>query len=320
MPSFRATLATAAILTGSLVSAHLELTSPFPLHSKYNPKTPEALRDYSMTSPLATDGSQFPCKGYISAKGDSPNMDSVATFAAGSSVQYSIAGTATHGGGSCQMSMSYDNGASWNVIHSTIGGCMVEGQNLDVKIPSEAPNGEALFAWSWFNQLGNREMYQNCAVVTITNGGSGLTGPAPFVANVGVNGCTTIEGVDVVFPDPGPNVQYGGKYKSSKPTEPAGFTGSNCVAPGAKAGSGGSIPDLANNIQIPAESSTSAAVESTTAAVESTAAASTTAAAASTTSAAAAESSAAAPVTCRRRRRRSHPRDIYAAAAVAAQQ
>jgi hypothetical protein len=195
---------------------------------------------------------------------------------------------------------------------------MVEGQNLDVKIPSEAPNGEALFAWSWFNQLGNREMYQNCAVVTITNGGSGLTGPAPFVANVGVNGCTTVEGVDVVFPDPGPNVQYGGKYKSSKPTEPAGFTGSNCVAPGAK--SGGSIPDLANNIQIPAESTTAAAVESTTAAAaeSTTAAASTTAA--STTTAAAAESTSAAPVTCRRRRRRSHPRDIYAAAAVAAQQ
>lgn len=40
----------------------------------------------------------------------------------------------------------------------------------------------------------------NCAVVTVTGGGSGLTGPAPFVANAGTNDCSTIEGVDVVFP------------------------------------------------------------------------------------------------------------------------
>ena len=27
------------------------------------------------------------------------------------------------------------------------------------ELPQEAPNGKALFAWGWFNQLGNREMY-----------------------------------------------------------------------------------------------------------------------------------------------------------------
>lgn len=47
---------------------------------------------------------------------------------------------------------------------------------------------------------GNREMYMNCAVVTVSGGGSGLDGPAPFVANAGVNQCATIEGVDTVFP------------------------------------------------------------------------------------------------------------------------
>jgi hypothetical protein len=271
-----------------------------------------------MTSPLATDGSQYPCKGYIAAASD-PLMAPVKTVAAGSSVAYTVGGTATHGGGSCQMSMSYDHGASWNVIHSTIGGCMVEGQSLDVTIPTEAPSGDALFAWSWFNQLGNREMYENCAVITVTNGGSGLTGPAPFVANVGVNDCHTIEGIDVVFPNPGPNVKYGGKYASSKPTAPAGFTGSNCdghggsasagnsssasaSAPAAAAASGSSTnssgtavaaaPTVANNIQVPAASSTSTSASATSTA----------------------------PVSCRRRRRRSHPRDIYAAAAVAAQQ
>lgn len=43
-------------------------------------------------------------------------------------------------------------------------------------------------------------MYMNCAVVTVQGGGSGLDGPAPFVANAGVNQCATIEGIDTVFP------------------------------------------------------------------------------------------------------------------------
>jgi hypothetical protein len=30
-------------------------------------------------------------------------------------------------------------------------------------------------------------MYMNCAAVTVTNGGSGLSGPTPFVANANVN-------------------------------------------------------------------------------------------------------------------------------------
>ncbi len=85
-------------------------------------------------------------------------MDSVQTIAAGSVMDFSLAGTATHGGGSCQISMSYDMGASWNVIHSIIGGCMIEGMDLNVNIPSEAPSGEALFSWSWFNHEGNREV------------------------------------------------------------------------------------------------------------------------------------------------------------------
>lgn len=113
---------------------------------------------------------------------------------------------------------------------------MIEGSTTEFSIPSEAPNGDAIFAWSWFNKLGNREMYQNCAVVTITNGGSGLSAPdfpAPFVANVPqAPGCSTIENIDVVFPNPGKNVRYGGIYASTKPTAVAGISGSCATAPG----------------------------------------------------------------------------------------
>jgi len=53
----------------------------------------------------------------------------------------------------------------------------------------------------------------NCAVVTI--GGSrklakrNLSGPDMFIANIG-NGCSTPAGRDIVFPNPGSDVQYGG--------------------------------------------------------------------------------------------------------------
>lgn len=147
---------------------------------------------------------------------------------------------------------------------------MTDSLSIDVPIPSSAPSGEALFGWTWFNTAGNREMYMNCAVVTVTGGGSGLSGPSPFVANAGVNQCATIEGIETVFPNPGDSVSYGGSYASTRPTAAAGFTGSNCVAPGASSNSGsGSGP--ASSVAV--EPSSSAAAASTTAATSTTAAA-----------------------------------------------
>lgn len=93
----------------------------------------------------------------------------------------------------------------------------------------------------------------NCAAVTVTNGGSGLTGPTPFVANANVNECKTIENIDVVFPDPGSVVHYGGSYASTRPTTPAGYVGSNCVGPGASASPSGSAK--ASSSAIPSKTS-----------------------------------------------------------------
>lgn len=36
---------------------------------------------------------------------------------------------------------------------------MAEDLTQSFAIPKEAPGGEAVFAWSWFNRQGNREMY-----------------------------------------------------------------------------------------------------------------------------------------------------------------
>jgi hypothetical protein len=122
-----------------------------------------------------------------------------------------LAGLATHGGGSCQLSLSYDNGTTFYVIQSMEGGCPLV-TTYQFTIPSDAPNGNALFAWTWFNLIGNREMYMNCADVVI-NGGSSTTDsftteyPPIFVANID-NGCSTVEDKQTVFPNPGKQVIY----------------------------------------------------------------------------------------------------------------
>ncbi|KAH7256521.1 hypothetical protein BKA59DRAFT_450608 [Fusarium tricinctum] len=213
-----------------LAQAHMEMTYPPPFKSKANTNAGSDV-DYSMTAPLEASGANFPCKGYHSLFGTAQGA-SVANWAAGGSYNMSITGGANHGGGSCQASLSFDKGESWQVIHSYVGNCPGAGTStFDFKVPSDAPSGEAIFAWTWFNQIGNREMYMNCAAVTI-GGGAGKRAsamsnrPEMFVANVG-NGCTTEEASDLEFPDPGPDVS-----NDSKKT--AGPKGS-C----AKAGNGG---------------------------------------------------------------------------------
>src|SRR5271155_2994198 len=213
--------------------AHMQMSNPYPLNSPFNPATPEYLKDYSYTSPLLSDGSNYPCKGYQT---QSTSYNTTATYTAGSMYSMSVAGNTTHGGGSGQLSLSYDNGQTFKVIESMIGGCPLS-MTYNFTVPSFAPPSEsALFAWSWFNEIGNREMYMDCARVEIQapapgrhrraqhkrqNSMSSL--PDMFVCNVN-NGCTTIERQDVQFPDPGSNVVYGSDDGTYPPSPGIGFT------------------------------------------------------------------------------------------------
>lgn len=56
------------------------MKSPPPLRSKYNTNAPGAV-DYDMTAPLATDGSNYPCKGYL--KDVATGVPPVETYTAG---------------------------------------------------------------------------------------------------------------------------------------------------------------------------------------------------------------------------------------------
>lgn len=228
-------------------TAHMEMISPAPWRSKNNPNTPEPERDYSYTSPLDASGSNYPCKGYNSVLG-TPLGASVAEWAPGSSQKFELAGTATHGGGSCQALFSFDGGNTFKVVRSIEGNCP-DIKSWDFTVPHDAPAGEAVFAWTWFNRLGNREMYMNCATVTIGSNGTGRRRansaslsslPANFEANIG-NGCSTTEGGDVIFPNPGPDYIQG----SSNPLPPVGSCGGGGGggSSGSGSGSGSTNPE-----------------------------------------------------------------------------
>lgn len=203
------------------------MSKPLPPRSQYNPALSAADIDYNLKSPMTANGSNFPCHGY---QNDRPVVVT-ATYTAGQKYQMAISGSVTHGGGSCQLSLSYDNGGTFKVIKSMIGGCPLT-QQYDFTIPSFAPSGNALFAWTWFNEIGNREMYMNCAQVQIVGSSvnrrsrakrqSTFTSmsslPNIWRANIaGLDQCATIEGSDPVFPNLGPDVLYGGSSSASSP-------------------------------------------------------------------------------------------------------
>ncbi|KAG8669662.1 hypothetical protein FPOAC2_09002 [Fusarium poae] len=219
----------------SYASAHMLMANPKPYGGPNN-------------SPLKDDGSDFPCKGAVN-DGASTN-----SYKAGSTQQLSFIGSAVHGGGSCQVSLTTDKNPTkdsvWKVIHSIEGGCPAKNQagnypenanaenpdKYDFKIPEELAAGDYVLAWTWFNHVGNREMYMNCAAVNI-EGQGGSEGyldslPDMFVANIG-NKCETLADTDLAFPNPGKSVS---KLKSK--LDPPKGTG--CQAAGSGSGDGSS--------------------------------------------------------------------------------
>lgn len=232
------------------VSAHMEMKEPTPLGSQFNPNTVSP--DFNLKSPLDPSGSTFPCGGKLNLLG-TPAGKSVVTYAPGSSSQVTILGDAAHNGGSCQISLSVDGGKTWKVIQSVMGNCPLN-KVIPFTVPSDAPSGDAVLAWSWSNNTGNREYYMNCAAVTIGGGpkrsveveeeeeeeeeedlakrqGGFSSLPDIFVSNLGITSCKNAEGVDVRYPNPGPNPISNGA-KLGDPTGDCGAKGVSQPNPG----------------------------------------------------------------------------------------
>ena len=217
------------------------------------------------STPVKFTGSAvpFPCQ----LQGDA-QINEITSVKAGSSTPVKFTGSAVHGGGSCQFSINYGDPASqnpkdWHVIYTIIGGCpasavgnlvstgtdpdgRAEGpqcknmsdkecdRQFNVPIPKGLKNGNATFAWTWFNKIGNREMYMNCAPISISDGGdddSFINGlPSIFMANIDGKPCQTAgsSGAVLNIPDPG---KYGLILEAPDPSA----TGT--------CSSGGSVPD-----------------------------------------------------------------------------
>ncbi|THV55485.1 hypothetical protein BGAL_0007g00130 [Botrytis galanthina] len=216
---FTNSLALGAVLCASVINAHMSMTWPLPFRSALNPNAVQSQIDYSITAPLAASGANFPCKyndmGTAGGK-------SVVTWSAGQTANWTVGTGAIHGGGSCQVALSYDSGKTFKVIHSYIGSCPTAvSSSADFTVPADAPAGEAMFAWTWQNQIGNREFYMSCAAVTI-EGTKARAAPAVafsarpdlFLVNLG-NGCTSVEGKAVNYPNPGPDADVTRKTSDS---------------------------------------------------------------------------------------------------------
>jgi hypothetical protein len=119
-------------------------------------------------------------------------MAPTVTWDAGSTINVTLTGTATHNGGSCQFALSYDNGTTWSTIYSYVGGCMIDTLNYDMQLPSESPSGTAIFAWMWENHSGNREMYM------VSRPGLG----ALTLRRAGLTTCRTVR--SLILPTAGP--------------------------------------------------------------------------------------------------------------------
>ncbi|KAJ6107513.1 hypothetical protein N7523_008836 [Penicillium sp. IBT 18751x] len=280
-----------AVLGASVVNAHMIMSNPVP----YGKSTLN-------NSPLAADGSDFPCK----LRDGTYDVTTENTIAIGESHALTFEGSATHGGGSCQISMTTDRAPTkdteWKVIKSFEGGCPanVDGNlsggasaadpyQFNFTIPEGIETGKYTLAWTWFNRIGNREMYMNCAPVTVTSALGQL--PPMFVANV--NGCTTKEGVDIRFPQPGDVVEYDGEPANLAAEGSAACTGTPTFGASGDTASGSSDSSSSSSSSSSGSGSGSSSSGSESSAAASSAPTETSsAAAAPTTSSAPAETSA----------------------------
>ncbi|KAH6615068.1 hypothetical protein C7974DRAFT_58356 [Boeremia exigua] len=188
----------------SITSAHMFIENPVPFGGVKK-------------DPLDPSGSDFPCQG------SSYEVITVNDWTVGSdvTVRFPSEQTATHSGGSCQISVSKDEkptkDSEWKVIHSIEGGCPTtfpgninnpkDLGSYKFTVPATLPDGRLTMAWTWFNKSGNREMYMNCAPIKVAGGtGEGFDSlPDMATANIG-GACNTKEGSDYTFANPGKSV------------------------------------------------------------------------------------------------------------------
>ncbi|KAL8727373.1 MAG: hypothetical protein Q9181_005732 [Wetmoreana brouardii] len=308
MVSKKAPLAASLLTLVSLTGAHVLLENPVP----YGAATLN-------TNPLEKDGSDYPCKQRDGVYA----VTKVNVMPIGQPQTISFKGQATHGGGSCQISLTTDTPPTkdsvFKVIKSIEGGCPSTNpgnvgtdpfgygaDQFQFSIPDSIPAGKNYtLAWTWFNKIGEREMYMNCAPITVPassqrrsfdgsddnilaerDANSMAALPVMFRANIGPmgNGCQTADSgtvLDIPKENLGANVQRigneplilpkgncGGTYGAARAAEaPAAGTESSAqpVLPASPSTTTTAAPASILSVQ-----TTAPVIPSTTAAVQST--------------------------------------------------
>ena len=245
-PIFRRTMVKIISISGYVAAlvrcaaAHMMLESPVPYG-----------RSTLNNSPLEASGLDFPCK----LRAGVYEVTTMNNWKAGQAESVRFRGSAVHGGGSCQFSITTDQqpnkSSRWKVVHSVVGGCPAAADgnllggadaevadSFQVRLPPQIPDGQYTFAWTWFNRKGDREMYMNCAPISVSGGGGDAafldTLPDMFVANLPSADCTTPPNLDFAFPFPGSSVL------SAKDVSLGTLRGSGCSSAGEDARGGDS--------------------------------------------------------------------------------
>ena len=225
--SLRSTILAAAAFCAYAVDAHITMTSPVPFVKPDSGPINQA---------------QWPCKKDLGFAVTTMNK-----MAVGQDQKLIFDGSAVHGGGSCQLSVTTDTSPTkdsvWKVIQTIEGGCpgVDKAEEFTFKLPDSIPNGKGTFAWTWFAKLsGGPEMYMNCAPIEVTGGASDTSKfdalPDMLVANLpGVTDCKQEPSTVLQIPNPG-EVVTGSAVGSTTPG-----TGS-CGASGPQPSGGAGTP------------------------------------------------------------------------------
>ncbi|KAK3708924.1 hypothetical protein LTR37_011254 [Vermiconidia calcicola] len=203
-----ATIAATTLAVVGLGNAHLIMKHPVPYGVDTLDNSP--LHD----AKPGTGESDYPCKQRPGVY-DITKMNNMAV---GEPQLLDFEGTASHGGGTCQIAVTLDKEPDYNsqfkIIQVFEGGCPTSSdgttESFTFKIPEGFPNGQATLAWSWYNMIGNREMYMNCAPITVTGGSDSQdyynSLPNMYVIAMPTSECTTSQdggSQSVIIPNPG---------------------------------------------------------------------------------------------------------------------
>ncbi|RUP44278.1 hypothetical protein BC936DRAFT_149687 [Jimgerdemannia flammicorona] len=183
------------------ISAHMAIRDPPTRRSLDSSYYQEAhCVSNNLVTPLTFQGKfTYPCRGFAPGP-------ALKTWTAGRPVSVEMIPSANHGGGHCELAISYDN-VNFAVIYQSFDTChshCVQGDRaactlnftLPVTLP---PSPSAVLAWSWIAHTGNREYFHGCSDIQIvapaasrkrsrkskpnTKVTGGFTGPRLTVAN-----------------------------------------------------------------------------------------------------------------------------------------